>query len=115
VIVKHTGGTGIAIEEGSRNCNIIKASVFDAGCSGIRLGQVDDATLTDPSGFNMNLSLTDSTLVELAQGYRDCSAIFGGFISQSTIAHNLVTNSNWAGLTLGWGGWGGCGGVGRVV
>ena len=108
VIVKHTGGTGIAIEQGSRNCHIVKASVLDTGCSGVRLGQVNDATLTDPSGFNMFLSLTDSTLEYLSQGYRDCSAIFGGFISQTTIIHNFVNNSNWAGITLGWGGWGGC-------
>jgi hypothetical protein len=108
VVVEHTGGTAIAVEGGSQDISISRVFVSDAGCSAVRLGQVDDADLTNPLGFNARLSLSDSTFSGIAQGYRDCSGIFGGFISDSVIEHNNLTNSNWAGLTLGWGGWGGC-------
>lgn len=108
VKVKHTGGSAIAVEGGSQDVLIQQVSVSDAGCSAVRFGQVDDAELKNPLGFNSRLSLIDSTLQGLAQGYRDCSGIFGGFISNSTIEHNSLTNSNWAGLTLGWLGWNGC-------
>lgn len=108
IAVLHVGGTGIAVEDGSQDVAIIRVNVFDAGCSGVRLGQVDDASFTDPSTFNTRLTLTDSVLSTLAQGYRDCSGVFGGYVSSTIVAYNNITDCNWAGLTLGWGGWGVC-------
>lgn len=108
VAVAHTGGTAIAVEGGSQDVAISRARISDAGCSAVRLGQVDDATATDPARFNTRLSLADSTLDALAQGYRDCSGVFGGFVSHTNVTHNVLTNANWAGVTIGWGGWGGC-------
>ena len=107
VAVEHTGGTGIAVEGGSQDILLSRVNVTDAGCSGVRLGQVDDANATDPATFNARLELSDSTLVDLATAYRDCSGIFGGFGRDTLIAHNNMSSTNWAGLTLGWGGWGG--------
>ena len=108
VAIAHTGGSAIAVEGGSQDVTISRARVADAGCSAVRLGQVDDADAVDAALFNTRLSVEDSTFDALAQGYRDCSGIFGGFVSHTNVTHNALTNANWAGLTLGWGGWGGC-------
>ena len=107
ITVEHVGGTGIAVEGGSQGCMISRALVRDAGCSGVRFGQVDDAGETNPAAMNAGLTLEDSVLHGLAQGYRDCSGVFGGFVRDTEISHNEVRDANWAGLTLGWGGWGG--------
>jgi hypothetical protein len=107
VAVAHTGGTAIAVEGGSQDVRLSRVSVRDAGCSGVRLGEVADADASDAGALNARLTLADSTLTALAQGYRDCSALFGGFITESSIEHNNITDANWAGVTLGWLGWGG--------
>jgi hypothetical protein len=107
VAVAHTGGTAIAVEGGSQDVLLSRVDVRDAGCSGVRLGEVADAAATDARALNARLTLADSTLAALAQGYRDCSAVFGGFVTATAIEHNAISYANWAGVTLGWGGWGG--------
>lgn len=106
VAVAQVGGTGIAVEGGSSDVLLARVRVTDAGCSGVRLGEVADADA--PNATDTRLTLEDSTLEGLAQVYRDCSGVFGGFVTASVIAHNAINNTNWAGLTLGWLGWGGC-------
>ena len=109
VWLAHVGGSALAVEGGSQDVAIDRARIEDVGCSGVRLGEVADAAETEPAALNARLSLSDSVLQGLAVGYRDCSGVFGGFITGSTLAHNALSDANWAGVTLGWGGWGGCG------
>jgi hypothetical protein len=107
IAIAHTGGSAVAVEGGSQDVLLARLDVRDAGCSGVRLGEVADAAATDARALNARLTLADSTLTVLAQGYRDCSAVFGGFVTATVIEHNSISEANWAGVTLGWGGWGG--------
>jgi beta-glucuronidase len=107
VAVDSVGGSAVAVEGGSQDILISRARVTDAGCSGVRLGAVALADETDPRAFDARLTIADCTLTRLAQTYRDCSGIFGGYIRDSRVEHNNLSFTNWAGLTLGWGGWGG--------
>ena len=94
-----------ATDAGTADAGVVTPA--DAGCSGIRLGAVALADETNPGAFDARLAVADCALTRLAQTYRDCSGIFGGFVRDSRVEHNNVSETNWAGLTLGWGGWGG--------
>lgn len=102
------GATGISIDNGSQNVTVTYNTLQDISCSGVRLGQVDDKVETNTERMNGNILIEDTYLYGLAMEYRDCSGIFGGYISNSTLSHNTLLNSSWAGVTFGWGGWGGC-------
>jgi hypothetical protein len=107
VTVEHVGASGIAVEGGSQDVLISRSSIRDISCSGIRLGEVSDIDEADPARLNARLRVADNALFGLALEFRDCSGIFGGFVSSTTIEHNDVQNTSWAGLTVGWMGWGG--------
>jgi hypothetical protein len=104
--ILHVGATALAVEDGSQDVSVSRCIVVDAGCSAFRLGQVDDIDETDPARLNSRLVLADNFAFGVAQEFRDCSGVFGGFITNSTIEHNTLLNTSWAGVTLGWMGWG---------
>jgi len=49
--------------------------------------------------------LHDSTMEEIAREFRDCAAVFAGFVRQAHIAGNTITDAAYTGISLGWG-WG---------
>lgn len=104
--IQHVGGSALAVEDGSQDVTVSRNLVLDAGCSAFRLGQVDDIDETDPAHLNSRILVADNYAFGVAMEFRDCSGIFGGFITNSTIEHNTLLNTTWAGVTLGWMGWG---------
>ena len=104
---QHVGATGLTIDDGSQDVSVADSLFADTGCHGVRLGQVDDWNTTDVSRQNARYSITNSVFTANGAELRDCSAIMGGYVLNSTISHNNVTDSNWAGITIGWGGWNG--------
>jgi hypothetical protein len=35
--------------------------------------------------------------------YSGAAAVFGGYVANATIQHNLIANSSWNAIALGWG------------
>lgn len=104
---EHLGSTGVTIEDGSQSVVVQSSSFWDTSCHAVRLAQVDDFNGTDPTRFNAHVTVYNNTMLGLGAEYRDCSAVFGGYIQNYTISHNMISNVTWAGVTVGWGGWGG--------
>lgn len=82
--ILHVGATALAVEDGSQDVTVSRNLVLDAGCSAFRLGQVDDIDETDPSRLNSRILLADNYAFGVAVEFRDCSGVFGGFVTSST-------------------------------
>lgn len=104
-VFEHLGATGVTVEDGSQDVLITDSAFLDMGCHAVRFAQVDDWNNTDPNTQNARMTLRNSVVRGTGAGLRDCSAVMGGYLLNSTIANNNVTDAQWAGITVGWG-WG---------
>ncbi|MEP7285846.1 MAG: right-handed parallel beta-helix repeat-containing protein [Chloroflexota bacterium] len=101
-IFTHLGGVGLTLEKGSQN-NVIEGNVFtDISANGIQLGDVD--ALNPPA----NQQTTDNQIVnnyihDLPVEYHGGVGIWTGYVANTLIAHNELTNLPYSGISNGWG------------
>ena len=62
-------------------------------------------TASDPSTLDSHFIVEDCHLTNIPVEYKAATALFGGYVSSSVIRNNLIANTSYSGLTLGWG-WG---------
>ena len=105
-VVAHVGGGGLAVDEGSDGVSITDSLFLDTSCWGIRLGQTNDSGT--PFGDwelrrTQNLTVRNSVILQSGVELRGCPGIMGGYLRDSTIAQNTISQSQWGGITIGWG------------
>jgi hypothetical protein len=58
---------------------------------------------TPVSQWDQRLTVEDCTIRNLPVEYSGAAAVFGGYVANATIQHNLIANSSWNAIALGWG------------
>lgn len=105
-VVAHVGGGGLAIDEGSDGVSVADSFFFDSSCWGIRLGQTNDSgTAFDDweTRRTQNLSVHNSVVLGSGVELRGCPGLMGGYVRDSSITQNTITQAQWSGMTVGWG------------
>ena len=103
----HLGGVALDFGLGCQHNTVDHNSFTDLSSAAVQLGGVD-SNFHHPSQDYMKLehnTITNNTISYTAQEYVDAAAIFAGFTAYTNISHNDISQTNWAGIAMGWG-WG---------
>ncbi|MEY9841164.1 hypothetical protein ABH941_006438 [Streptacidiphilus sp. EB103A] len=111
------GATALDLDHGVHNSTATGNIVRDIAGNGIMLGKFSDPTVeyhtvynppTSPAGEDArevvkNVTVTDNLISHTGEDYLGTAGINAGFVNSTTINHNDISDSPWAGITLGWG------------
>jgi len=95
--VSHTGGSGIYFGNGSTNCEIIGNHIHDTAANGVMLAGANNEKLV-PKGNRICNNYVHHT----GQEYFGACGIWAGYVQGTTIAHNLVHDTPYTGVSVGW-------------
>lgn len=94
----HLGAQGLVFDMGSQN-NVVIGNVFtDISGTGVRIGDVDNSSTTD-----IGNSVTNNYIHNVAVEYRGGVGLMGGYVANTSFAHNDIANLPYTGISLGWG------------
>lgn len=121
------GQAGLDIMAGSLNIDVVGNKFYDISGSGIQVGEVDwaDGSIKFDGGPNhtnqpyntehynpedkrkiiRNVSITNNVITRVGVEYFSAVGIYAGFPENLLVAHNEISNTNYSGVSVGWG-WG---------
>ncbi|MEU6261300.1 RICIN domain-containing protein [Streptomyces sp. NPDC047043] len=111
------GSTALDLHHGVHDSTVTGNIVTDVAGNGITLGKFSDPTVeyhtvynppTSPAGEDARevvkgITVTDNLINRTGQDYLGTAGINAGFVNSTTIDHNDISDSPWAGISLGWG------------
>nr|WP_238357686.1 discoidin domain-containing protein [Cohnella zeiphila] len=103
-VIRHTGATAIDIRGSSGDNRVIGNAITDIGGSGIFEGLFSEpgANTTDPTRITKGNVIENNYLNGIS--LTSCGVgIISGFSQNVTIAHNEVANTDYSGISMGWG------------
>ncbi|MBL7133775.1 MAG: right-handed parallel beta-helix repeat-containing protein [Phycisphaerae bacterium] len=95
--IAHIGGSGVYFSKWARDCRIVGNHVYDVAANGVMLAGPNDKDLV-PKGNRISNNHVHATGVE----YFGACAIWVGFAQGTTITHNLVHDTPYTGISVGW-------------
>eukprot|EP01052_Picozoa_sp_SAG31_P013918 SAG31_NODE_849_length_11529_cov_3.342257_15_plen_489_part_00 len=105
---RHLGAAAASTRGGSQDIAWRHCSFDDISAGAIVLGDITSLSRnssTPVSQWDQRLTVEDCTIRNLPVEYSGSAAIFGGYVANATIQHNLIANSSWNAIAIGWG-WG---------
>ena len=104
---RHLGAVALDFGTGSQNDTVANSRFTDISAAAIQLGGVDvvDHHPSHPGQVTRDNRITNNTVTKAAQEFFDAAAIFVGYTTRTTIAHNTLSNLPYTGISIGWG-WG---------
>ncbi len=100
VTVTNAGGAGISFEQNSSAVAVRNSNVRGIAGSGISLGGVQASVTGDKA-----MVVEGNSISHVGQQYLGGVGVFAGYISDSSISDNTVTDTSYSGISAGWG-WG---------
>lgn len=114
-IIKHSGSDGINMANDVVNCNIIGNYITDITSSGITIGHPQHVYIgdggshskyaSDVEGICKNITISNNMLFDIstAPGFGGCAAVTAYFVESVDITYNIVQETAYNGIHLGWG------------
>ena len=105
-VFTHLGGVALDLDVGSQDNKIINNTFTDISSAAIQVGGVgqDDMRPNGAQKVSNNL-IQNNAISYTGQDYYDSAAVFVGFTTGTTIAHNTISHTPWSSVAIGWG-WG---------
>ncbi|MFF7051551.1 RICIN domain-containing protein [Streptomyces griseorubiginosus] len=111
------GATALDLDHGVHGSDVTGNVVHDIAGNGIMVGKFSDPTVemhtvynppTSPAGEDArevvkNVTVNDNLITRVGQDYLGTAGINAGFVNSTTINHNDISDTPWAGISLGWG------------
>ena len=94
------GGYAVWFGRGSKRNRIVHNEIHDAGAGGIKIG--DTLLHENPSERAFENVLTDNVIHDLGKVYPEAVGIWVGHSSRNEIAHNLIHDVSYSGISVGW-------------
>ncbi len=96
-VLKHLGGSGIELADGCRDCVLRSNHIFDVSANGILIGgpNIEDRA---PAGCLVR----NNHVHACGREFYGAIGIWSGFARRITIAHNLVHDLPYSGISVGW-------------
>ncbi|MFO1520160.1 MAG: right-handed parallel beta-helix repeat-containing protein [bacterium] len=103
----HLGAVGLSFDTGSQNNQIEGNTFTDISSTAIKVGGISplDAHPATDSQITRDNRIANNWIEYPGQDYYDAPGIFLGFTTRSTVEHNDIRHTPWAGIAIGWG-WG---------
>ena len=101
----HLGAAGLDMDGGSQN-DMITGNVFqDISGNGLQFGGVSTPNASNPAQYDGNTTINDNTVSNADVEYQGGVGMFLGYVYNTVVTHNDVSNLPYSGISLGWG-WG---------
>jgi hypothetical protein len=95
--IAHTGGSGVYFSNGSTNCEISGNHIRDIAANGIMLAGANNEKLVPKKN-----RICNNYVHHTGQEYFGACGIWAGYVQGTTIAHNLVHDTPYTGVSVGW-------------
>lgn len=106
-VFSHLGGVALDFSGGAQN-NSVSYNVFqDISSTAVQVGGVnaEDARPASDAGITRNNRINGNVIEHVGVEFIDAPGIFLGYSQNSTIENNFISDTAWAGISVGWG-WG---------
>lgn len=108
----HTTSGAIMTQKSIHHCDIIGNEFYDIGNTAIQLGGHNDTQdITDAKALNDYNRVENNYIHQIGQEHMSGVGVSSKWIRYTTINHNEIVNTPYAGMQIGWG-WGGKTGAG---
>ncbi|MFF2078226.1 RICIN domain-containing protein [Kitasatospora sp. NPDC058162] len=111
------GSTALDLSHGVHSSSAIGNYISDVSGNGIMVGKFSDPTVEYHTVYNppaspasedarevvKNVTVKDNLITRTGRDYLGTAGINAGFVNSTTIDHNDISDSPWAGISLGWG------------
>lgn len=103
----HGAVYGLGVGGASSSIRVHGCTFYDLSGGAVKLGNVDNARAVSnvTTDWDMNISLSRSTISHSSLEYLGAAAVFAGYVADTEIDHNSIFNTGYSGVSLGWG-WG---------
>ncbi|GAA3900743.1 hypothetical protein GCM10023084_61470 [Streptomyces lacrimifluminis] len=114
---KQMGSSALDLHHGVHDSTVTGNIVHDVAGNGIMVGKFSDPTVEyhtvynppaspageDPREVVRNVTVNNNLITRIGLDYLGTAGINAGFVNSTTINHNDITDTPWAGISLGWG------------
>ncbi|MFE2491836.1 RICIN domain-containing protein [Streptomyces mirabilis] len=111
------GSTALDLSHGVHDSAVTGNLISDIAGNGIMVGKFSDPTVeyhsvynppTTPAGEDArevvkNVTVKNNLITRTGEDYLGTAGINAGFVNSTTIDHNDISDTPWAGISLGWG------------
>ncbi|MER6077906.1 RICIN domain-containing protein [Streptomyces sp. NPDC001833] len=111
------GSTALDLHHGVHDSTVTGNLVHDIAGNGIMVGKFSDPTVEYHTVYNppatpagedarevvRNVTVKDNLITRTGEDYLGTAGINAGFVNSTTIDHNDISDTPWAGISLGWG------------
>jgi hypothetical protein len=111
------GSTALDLHHGVHNSSVVGNLIYDTAGNGVMIGKFSDPTVeyhtvynppTSPAGESAQevvtgVTVTDNLITRTGEDYFGTAGINAGYVNSTIINHNDVSDSPWAGISVGWG------------
>ena len=98
---RHLGAYAAAAAGGSQRVSWRRCRLSDTSSGALMLGRLDTCAVTNQGLWDSGFLLADSTITNMPVEYSGATAIFLGYVANSTLEHNLIANTSYSAMTLG--------------
>ncbi len=98
------GGNGPALEAGSRHARISGNTMADISGNGLHIGNIT-ANPDDRRERVEDVTVDNNSVPRIGQDYHGASGIFVGYVAETRILNNEISEVPYTGISVGWG-WG---------
>eukprot|EP00730_Choanoeca_flexa_P008405 TRINITY_DN12483_c0_g1_i1.p2 TRINITY_DN12483_c0_g1~~TRINITY_DN12483_c0_g1_i1.p2 ORF type:complete len:689 (+),score=104.63 TRINITY_DN12483_c0_g1_i1:3239-5305(+) len=99
---RNTGAWGLAIGHGSQHVAITACHFVNLSMGSIVIGDVNDTNEADPNRQTAYVTLTDTIIRHMGLEYKGSPGLHVFSLRDSVIAHNLIDDVPYAGLSYNW-------------
>jgi len=98
--IRHTGGYGMELSRGCRDNVIARCSIFDLGAGGIKIGEMGiRERAAEKTGGN---TVEDCRITDGGRTWRQAVGVWIGQSENNRLAHNLIRDVGYTGISIGW-------------
>jgi hypothetical protein len=99
--IRHAGAAALNFEQGCVESVIGGNHICDAGANGIQLGETA-AKPRDPADVSRTNEIANNVIHDCGQDYPGSVGVWIGHTDHSVVAHNLIYNLPYTGISVGW-------------
>eukprot|EP01048_Picozoa_sp_COSAG05_P005142 COSAG05_NODE_298_length_11929_cov_43.811496_1_plen_198_part_00 len=102
---QHLGAYAAAANDGSQRVRWWNSTFRDTSSGALMLGGLDTCDEKTTSLWDRDFVISDCTITNMPVEYTGATAVFFGYVHNSTLEHSLLANTSYSAMTIGWG-WG---------
>ena len=107
----HTGSTALDLHRGVADSGVSRCAFRDLGGGGISIGVFSEPGQkmhaawkpSDPREITRRITIADNTIERVGLDYPGTCGVGAGFVRETVIEHNRITDVPYCGISLGWG------------